>query len=165
LRLYSADGRMIDERWAAVEWESAGETEVLENAYTSATLVTTYLIWSVLGLNPERRGGKATSKRMNSETGSWDSSVGIETGYMPDGPFTSVNFNNQIIRHHIPEDSILHCHCCENLTKSSLLCLWKGETGSSSWNVCLLLRMIINPRMSSYLCADAFVFLLQATVI
>jgi hypothetical protein len=49
----------------SVEWELAGEAEVLEKTYPSSTLSTTYPTWSDLGSNPDRRDEKSATNRLS----------------------------------------------------------------------------------------------------
>jgi hypothetical protein len=49
----------------SVEWELAGETEVLGGDLPYATLSTTNLTWLDLGSNPGRHGGKQTTIRLS----------------------------------------------------------------------------------------------------
>jgi hypothetical protein len=48
----------------SVEWELAGEAEVLGETCLSATLSTTNLTWPDLGSSPGRRGGKPATNRL-----------------------------------------------------------------------------------------------------
>jgi hypothetical protein len=48
-----------------VEWELAGETEVIGENLPSATLSATYPTWPDLGSNPGRRGGKPATNRLS----------------------------------------------------------------------------------------------------
>jgi hypothetical protein len=49
----------------SVEWELAGETEVLGGNRPSATLSTTNPTWPDLGSNPGSRGGKPVTNRLS----------------------------------------------------------------------------------------------------
>jgi hypothetical protein len=51
-----------------VEWELAGETEVLAETCPSATLSTRKSTWPDLGSNPGRRGGKPVTNRLSYDT-------------------------------------------------------------------------------------------------
>jgi hypothetical protein len=48
-----------------VKWGLAGETEVLGENLSSATLSTTNPIWPDLGSNPGRHGGKPATNRLS----------------------------------------------------------------------------------------------------
>jgi hypothetical protein len=54
----------------SVEWEFAGETEVLKKTFPSATLSTTNPTWPDLGSNPGRRDGKPVTNRVSCGTAS-----------------------------------------------------------------------------------------------
>jgi hypothetical protein len=58
----------------SVEWELAGETEVLGETCPSATLSTTNPTWLDRGWNPGRRGGKPATSRLS--YGTADSRLG-----------------------------------------------------------------------------------------
>jgi hypothetical protein len=49
----------------SVEWDLAGEAEVLGENLPSATLSTIKQTWSDLGSNPDRRGGKPATNRLS----------------------------------------------------------------------------------------------------
>jgi hypothetical protein len=54
----------------SVEWELAGETEVLGENCPNATLSTTNPTWPDLGSNQGRRGGKPATNRLSYGTAS-----------------------------------------------------------------------------------------------
>jgi hypothetical protein len=55
----------------SVEWEFAGEIEVLGENLPSATFSTTNLTWTDMGSNPGRRGGKPATNRLSCCTVLW----------------------------------------------------------------------------------------------
>jgi hypothetical protein len=61
----------------SVEWELAGEADVLGENLPSATLSTTNPTWSDLGSKPGRRGGKPATNRLSYGTALFQSFISV----------------------------------------------------------------------------------------